>query len=352
MIRFALVGCGAIHATHAEALAQVEGGELAAVVDVVPERARAAGERWGVHAFTRLALALEHVDAVSVCTPSGLHAKVGLAAARAGKHVLVEKPIDTTRAKAERLVAGCREAGVKLASVSQHRFARDVQRLKHLVAQGAFGRMVGGEAHVKWYRTQAYYDSGDWRGTWALDGGGCLINQSIHTIDVLQFIMGPVRAVWAQTRTAAHTIEVEDVAHAIVEFESGATGIIHCTTCAYPGFRERVEVNGVHGSAILEGDRIVCHESDPAAPASSSPYGRDLKYHPLPTHTMFDNRPSDEPDPTTRWDMQHRMQIQDFVDAIRADREPFVRGEDGLEPLRVILAIYRSARAGGRRTVV
>lgn len=352
MIRIGIIGCGSIYKTHADAIGKIEGAELAGVMDVLPERARAAGRAYGVPGHTRISTMLRSVDAVCVCTPSGLHARVGARCAREGKHVLVEKPIDTTEAKGRSLIAICRRNGVKLAVVSQHRFARDVQRLRHEVQAGALGVPVHAEVVIKWFRTQAYYDSGSWRGTWLLDGGGCLINQGIHYIDLLQWIMGGVSAVWAQTRTSAHAIEVEDVAAAVLEFRNGAIGVLQGSTSCYPGFKERIEVSGRHGTAVLEGDRIVFLETDPSAPANPSPYGRDLEYHPLPTHALFQSRPPEEEDPTVAWDMQHRMQIQDFVDAIREDREPFVSGEDALEALRVVKAVYRSARLDGRRVNV
>ncbi len=351
MVRLGIIGCGSISGTHAEAMKRLTGGTLAAVMDIVPERADAASRTYDVPGFTRLAPFLKRVDAVTVCTPSGLHAGIGKACARAGKHVLAEKPIDVTYRKAVSLVQTCRKEGVKSGVVSQHRFSRAIQRVRHAAQSGELGRLISGDASIKWYRTQRYYDNGDWRGTYALDGGGCLMNQAIHYVDVLQWIMGGVASVQAQTRTAAHAIEVEDVANALVEFRNGATGVIQGSTSSYPGMKERVQVEGLFGSAYVECDAIKIWEVDPEAPNDPSPYGRGLKYHPLPTASVLDPK-DDADDPTARWDMQHRMQIQDFVDAIAEDREPFVTGEAALEPLKVILAIYRSARLGGRRVLV
>jgi len=292
---------------------------------------------------------LEVCDAVSVCVPSGLHAEVGIAAARAGRHVLVEKPIDVTLEAASMLVEECRAADVKLGVVSQHRFAPDILRLKTAIECGELGPLIEGDAYIKWYRTQAYYDSGDWRGTWALDGGGCLMNQGIHYIDMIQWLMGGVLSVQAQVRTAAHEIEVEDVAAALVQYRNGSIGIIQGSTSFFPGFGERLEVHGRYGSSIIEADRAKCWEIDQAREADDSPYGRGVYAQPTPKFAMPDGM-SDALDAATaaeQWIEQHRLQLDDFVAAVADDHEPFITGVAALEPLKVILAIYESARNGG-----
>lgn len=350
-VRLGVVGCGAVHSVHAGAIRRIEGAELAGFYDVVPERSLAASASFDAPAFVSLDALLDASDAVCVCVPSGLHAEVGIAAARAGCHVLVEKPIDVVAENARSLISACAEARVKLSSVSQHRFARAINTLRDAVASGTLGKMIEGDGYVKWHRTQAYYDSGDWRGTWALDGGGCLINQGIHTIDVLQWIMGGVRAVQAITRTATHDIEVEDVAAAIVEFRSGAIGVIQGATCLYPGFAERVEVHGTAGSVIVEGDRIKLWQADERE-ATAGLYGGGVMQQPTPSVHLAGRPTDDVEDTTALWGEQHRLQIADFVGAIRDDRTPFITGGMGLEPLQVILAIYRSAAEGGRRVEV
>jgi len=351
LIRFGLVGCGAIHTTHADALKDVSGAVLAGVYDIVPGRAATAGEKYGVTAFASLEALCGAVDAVSVCVPSGLHKEVALACARRGKHVVVEKPIDTTLEKAEALVRGCREAGVNLGVISQHRFARQIRRLREAAQGGELGKLLAGDASVKWYRTQQYYDSGDWRGTWALDGGGCLMNQGIHTIDMISWIMGGVKSVQAMVRTAAHDIEVEDQANVLVEYRNGAVGVIQGSTCTYPGFAERLEVYGEHGSVIIEGDRTKVWRVDPER-AKLGKYGDGVMGQPTPSLHLAGAAEWTEEDPTANWGEQHRLQLQDFADAIRDDREPFITGEMALEPLRTILAIYESSRQGGARVEV
>ena len=344
MIRWGIVGCGAIAPTHAEAM----GPSLAGVFDVDAARAKSLGERFGVPAFESLEELCGAVEAVSVCVPSGLHAEVGLACAAFGRHVLVEKPLDTTLEKATALVEGCRKAGVRLGVVSQHRFSKQIRRLREAVEMGELGRMLAGDASVKWYRTQAYYDAGDWRGTWALDGGGCLMNQGVHTVDMIQWIMGGVAAVRAQVRTAAHAIEVEDQANALIEYRSGAIGVLQASTVSYPGYAERLEVTGEHGSVVLEGDRTKVWRVDPVA-AAEGKYGGGVMGQPTPNLHLAGAMEWSEPDPTAEWGVQHRMQIEEFGVAVVEGRDPFITGEMALEPLKIVLAVYASARSGGAR---
>ena len=353
MIRYGLIGCGAIHATHADALCRIPNASLSAVYDIRSDRATLAGGRYETKAVSSLEQLWNECDAVIVCTPSGVHANLGIQAARAGKHVIVEKPIDVTFAAAKSLVDACKEKGVKLATISQHRFANSVRRLRDAAQAGELGGLLAGDAFIKWYRTQAYYDSGDWRGTWALDGGGCLINQGVHMIDMIQWIMGGVRSVQAQVRTSAHDIEVEDIAQALVEYKNGAVGVIYGSTAFYPGLAERLEVHGKHGTAILEGDRIKLWKADPVA-AAQGLYGGGIMMQPTPSQHVADQNEAalvgaSQDDPTARWGEQHRLQLEDFTQAILEDRAPLVTGEASLEPLKIILAIYQSARDGGRR---
>ncbi|MCX7800223.1 MAG: Gfo/Idh/MocA family oxidoreductase [Fimbriimonadales bacterium] len=348
-VRLGVVGCGAIFPTHADAIQRIGCAELAAVHDVLPERTEAAAAKYGCHASPTLEDLLQRVDAVSVCVPSGLHAEVGILAARAGRHVLVEKPIDTTLPKAERLVRACEEAEVRLGVISQHRFANDIQAARSAVQGGLLGPMLAGDAYIKWFRTQVYYDSGDWRGTWDLDGGGCLMNQGVHYIDMLQWIMGPVRAVRACCRTLAHDIEVEDVANALLEFESGAVGVLQGSTSCFPGFAERLELHGRHGTIVIEGDIAKVWEiwEDPVSDRSK--YGRGVACQPTPNLHAHGSGKQLPHDPTAQWGEQHRLQIEDFCRATLEGREPFLTGRMALEPLRVILAVYESSRRGGER---
>jgi predicted dehydrogenase len=286
----------------------------------------------------------DDIDIVSILTPSGMHADIAIDAARAGKHVIVEKPMDITLEKAHAMIHVCRDTGKKLTVISQRRFDPSTARVKEDIDNGKFGRMVLGQAAVNWYRSQAYYDSGDWRGTWAFDGGGALMNQSIHTIDLLQYFMGPVESVCAHTATLAHErIEVEDVAVATVKFRNGALGTIVGTTSAFPGLSTRLELFGTHGTAVIENDKLT-HNYFRSEEEQGKMYGGGSVIN------LANDKPSSDgtgaADPAAISGNPHRLQILDMINAIRENREPTVNGEEGLKPLKIILAIYKSAKTG------
>ena len=323
-IRFGLVGCGAISRFHIAAIQHCEQAELAAVCDSFEPNLKKAVEATGAQGYSDY-MDLIHsadVDAVDIMTASGLHAQIGMEAAKAGKHVIVEKPIDVTLEASEALVNACRENGVKLSCIFQRRFGGPVQAIKEAVNRGYFGTLNECCCHTKWYRDQAYYDCVDWRGTWALDGGGALMNQSIHYIDLMQYIMGDVDEVMGYTATRAHeNIETEDVAVAVLRFQSGALGLLEGTTSAYPGFTTRLDVHGDQGSVMLENDLIKFWQFRNGVECDES-----LK--------------------VKGEQSAHFIQINDFVDAILTDREPAVTGEEAIKALKIILAIYESARTG------
>lgn len=341
-----IIGCGAISKAHREQVAAIEGANLVAVSDEIEERAKSVGESEGVDWYSdyREMLKREDIDVVAIVTPSGMHADMTIDAARAGKHVMVEKPMDITLEKAHAMIDACRAAGVKLSIISQHRFDASTVRVKNDIENGKFGEMLLGQAAVNWYRSQEYYDSGEWRGTWALDGGGALMNQSIHTIDLLQYMMGPVESVFANTATLSHQrIEVEDVAVATVKFKNGALGTIVGTTSAYPGLSARLEVFGSHGTAVIESDKLTqLYHRDKSEQGSM--YGGGEKVNlALEDSTVTGNGAAQ---PTAISGNSHRLQYLDLLNAIREDREPLVNGEEGLKPLEIILAIYKSAQTG------
>ena len=252
---FAIVGTGMISHFHALAIKDVRGGKLVACCDMVAERAHQFASKVECTPYDNLAkmLADPAVDVVTIATPSGAHMEPAVAAARAGKHVIVEKPLEITLKRCDRIISECEKQGVKLGTIFPSRFHDSSVKLRKAIDQGRFGRLTLGDAYVKWYRTQEYYDSGAWRGTWKLDGGGALMNQAVHTVDLLSWLMGPVEEIQAQTATLAHKrIEVEDVATATLRFQNGALGVIEATTAAYPGYLKRIELHGSHGSAVLE----------------------------------------------------------------------------------------------------
>ena len=270
---FGIVGTGVIATIHADAIATLPDARLVAVTGRAAGTAQAFAAALGCLAEPDLAalLARRDVEVVCVCVPNGLHAVIGVQAARAGKHLAVEKPIDVSLDAADRLIDAARTAGVALTVISQHRFEPGLVELKRLLDDGALGRLVLGEASTKWYRTQAYYDSAVWRGTYAMDGGS-LMNQGFHYVDLLRWCLGPPAEVTAVCATQAHQIEVEDTALAIVRFASGALGTILSSTAAFPGFPQRLEITGTRGTIIVEDGRIVrrslAADTDPTAPAA------------------------------------------------------------------------------------
>src|SRR5215218_5133354 len=258
-LRFGILGCGVIGPHHARAIAGLQSAELVAVADVVPELAEKLAGEYGCSPYPSLEEMLSSVDldAICVCTPSGMHVEDAITALEAGKDVVIEKPVDVTLKAADRLLEVQRATGGKVAVVSQHRFDAATQAVHEAVGRGEFGRLTSGSAEVRWWRSQSYYDSGGWRGTWELDGGGVLINQAIHSIDLLQWLMGPVVEVTAYTGLLAHErIEVEDTAVTILTFSGGALGTIVATTAAYPGLTTTIAVHGDKGSAIIDNDDL------------------------------------------------------------------------------------------------
>lgn len=344
-LRFGLVGCGVIGPLHAEALTSLPDAELSAVTDIVAERARKLATKYGARAYTDLdeMLAREKLDVVTVCVPSGLHGECACRAMRAGHHVIVEKPEEIRLEAIDEILRVQQEQKVKLAVISQHRFDPAVQQVRKLVEEEAFGRLVLGNAVIPWWRSQAYYDSGDWRGTWQLDGGGILMNQSIHYIDLLQWMMGPVVSIRAYTDTLVHRMETEDVATAILRFASGALGTISATTGAYPGLDARLELLGERGSAVIEGEALgYLHLARDEKEAAGN-YGADGKIGKI---ERTPDESSAASDPAALAWRSHALQIADMIRAIREDGTPLVDGHAGRRPVEIILGIYESARTG------
>ena len=339
-IRFAIVGAGVIAEFHAAAIGEVDSARLTAVCDSVPERARALATKYGVDAETDLKalLARDDVDAVTIATPSGLHADIAVPAAKAGKHVLCEKPLEVTVERVQSIIDACDEAGVVLASVFQSRMSNNVRQIRETLDAGRFGRLVLASAQVKWMRSQEYYDGGKWRGTWELDGGGALMNQSIHSIDVLLHLAGAPVSVYAQTGTLTHTgIDVEDTAAAVVRFANGAMGVIEASTSCAPGFPRRLEISGEQGSVVLEDDRLIRWQFSDEQPDDEA----------IRSGETQDNRlRGGSSDPKAISHEGHRLLIQDMCEAIQDGREPAIPGREGIRAVELICAIYESARTG------
>ena len=339
-LRFALVGAGVIGEVHAEALAALpDVAELVAVVDRDPAKARELAARYGAESATDLDAVLrrDDVDVVTICTPSGVHADGAVAALDAGKHVVVEKPIDITLAAADRIIDAEKRSGKTVAVISQHRFDRSTEKVLAAVRDGRLGTITSAIASHAWWRGQTYYDSGDWRGTWALDGGGAVMNQTVHTINLMVTTLGTPVEVFAYTACLAHErIEVEDTAVAVVKFASGALGMIHGTTAAYPGLEASLRVYGSKGSAVISDDELVfVHENAGDAPEIGMPDGAAVNQV-----TANDHRPA------VGLGRAHRAQLADFVDAVTTGRAPRIGTTQARTALSVILALYESSSTG------
>lgn len=339
---FAIVGCGMIASFHLKALAEIEGARVVAVVDKVP----AALERFkdkhklGCQFYTDLAPALQNpeVDIVIVSTPSGAHMDPAVAAANAGKHVVVEKPLEVTLERCDRIIDACDRNKVKLCTIFPSRFADSNRTLKAAVDAGRFGRLTLGETTCKWWRTQEYYDQGGWRGTMALDGGGALMNQAIHNVDLLLWMMGPATHVSGFTALLAHQrIEVEDTAVACLRFASGALGVILATTSVHPGFPKTIAIHGDKGSAVIEQEDVLQWTFNPEAPEDKAVRER---------FSQKVGASGGSSDPSAISHMGHAHQLRDFVEAIKAGRAPMVDGREGRRAVEVILAVYESQKTG------
>ena len=337
--QFGIIGCGMIAKFHARAIKDA-GGELVACYDHIPQAAENIAREFGGRAYPGLdaMLADPKVEIVTIGTPSGAHCEPAIAAARAGKHIIVEKPLEITLQRCDAIIKACDKAGVTLSTIFPSRFHDSSIKIKNAIAAHRFGRLTMGDAIVKWYRTQGYYDSGAWRGTWELDGGGALMNQAIHSVDLLTWLMGPIVEIRAQTALLAHErIAVEDAAVATVQFANGALGIIEATTAAYPGYLKRIEVHGSAGSAILEEEDIVKWDFAESVPEDAA------------IREAMANRLSGgggAADPAAIGHHGHARQFADVLDAIRSGRKPLIDGPEGRRSVEIILALYKAAETG------
>jgi UDP-N-acetyl-2-amino-2-deoxyglucuronate dehydrogenase len=331
-VRIALAGCGRISRNHFDAIAKVEGLELVAVCDVVAERANEPALRFDVPSFESFGdmLALVPCDAVALCTPSGLHPKHGILAARAGKHVICEKPMAITLEDADALVRECDAAGVQLFVVKQNRLNPAIQLLKRAVDRGRFGRIYLANTTVRWTRPQEYYDQAPWRGTWALDGGA-IMNQASHYVDLIQWLVGPVESVMAKTATLARKIEAEDTGVAVLKFRSGALGVIEVTMLTYPRNLEgSITILGEKGSVKVGGTAVNRVEH-----WTFSDYDDDDKLV-----------ESASTNPPTVYGFGHEGYYRNVVAVLRGRAKAETDGRAGRKSLELILGIYESAKTG------
>ena len=335
-----IIGCGTIAPIHAQSIVDIQDAKLVAVSDVVEENARKLADRFPAAVYTDYheLLKRDDIQAVSLCVPSGMRAEIAEACAKAGKHILAEKPLEVNSERIDRVIRAVDAAGVRLGCIFQYRFADGPSQIRKALDSGRFGRLVLGDAYIKWYRSQEYYNSGAWRGTRKLDGGGCLMNQGIHQIDLLLWFFGPVKTITAQTALVGHTgIEVEDLACAMLTFENGAMGVVEGSTAIWPGHPARVEVHGTEGSAVLEDGELKTWSFKNEAPEDAAVLS-GMKGAVLGSGAS---------DPISSLKHEgHRRQIEDFIHALRDNREPAIDGREGRRSVEIIEAIYRSAELG------
>lgn len=339
---FGIIGTGMIAHFHAKAIEAIPNAKLVGCFNQTHSRAEKFADETKCRAYATLdeLLADPQIQVVTICTPSGAHLEPALAAVKAGKHVLIEKPLEITLPRCDAIIHAAENAGVMLGCILPSRFSEANLVLKSAIASGRFGRLTLGDTYVKWWRTQQYYDGGGWRGTWALDGGGAYMNQAIHNVDLLLWFMGDVAQVCGLTATLAHDrIEVEDVGTAIVKFTSGALGTLEATTSAWPGLLKKTEIHGTQGSAVVEQDDILLWEFEDALPDDAS------------TREHFARKTGNTggaSDPKAISFRGHQLQFENFLTAVKTNGHPLVDGREGRKSVELILAIYESARTGRR----
>ena len=331
-IRFGILGCGAIACFHADAIARLDNAELIGVAGSSLQSAKrfALGYQVNAYADYNEMLADENVDAVCICTPSGFHAENAIQALRAKKHVVLEKPMALTKAEAKAIEEETSKSGCVLTVICQLRFSEDVRRVKQLLKDHALGELIFGDLYMKYWRSKAYYTSSNWKGTRRFDGGGALMNQGIHGIDLLLYLIGDAKVVHAKNCTRLHDIEVEDASVAMLQFENGAMGVIEASTCVWPGFERRLEINGTRGSVILvenqiqkliiDGETFVDEQQKPGNGTASNPtaFACDL----------------------------HALQISNFIDAICGRDELLITAAEGGRAVALIEEIYQFGLRG------
>lgn len=331
-----IIGCGTIAEIHAKVLSELAMAKLVSAFSRNIDNAKRLSEKYDIKPFDNLEVFFDdpNLDVITICTPSGTHLDYGRLAARAGKHVIVEKPIEVSLQRAQALIDICKKQNVRLAVIYQNRFLPDVIRLKEKVQQGDLGKIFLADAFIKWYRSQDYYESADWRGTFQLDGGGVLINQAIHTIDLLQWIVGGLKNVFAQMGTYSHQrIEGEDTAAAILEFENGAIGVIEGSTSVVPAMDRRLEIHGTEGTAVLKGDNLFLANKDNDGSQIDKMRKEESSVGSSSPLKGFSSEP-------------HRQQFENIFRALGENLNPPVSGEESMDSLAIVKAIYESARKG------
>lgn len=330
-IRFAIIGAGLISRIHARAIQRIDDAELIAVADPAVDKAGKLAEEFGIRhvyaAFEEM-LKRDDIDVVTICLPSGLHADAAVAAAQAGKHILCEKPLDITVERMDRMIAAARKYNVKLASIFQHRTSPAALAVHQAIREHRLGKLVLGDVYMKYYRSPEYYRSSDWHGTWRLDGGGALMNQGVHGIDLIRWIVGDVESVMAYAAPLVRDIEVEDTAVAVLKYKNGAFGVIQSATSVYPGYEGRFEIHGDKGTIIFGSGGI--REWRIEGSEDKGP--------------LVEARLTGSSDARNISEAGHIHFFEDMIGAIRDNRDPMITGEEAGKSVKLVLAIHESAR--------
>ena len=328
---FGIVGAGMIAPIHADAIKRVPGARLVAFCSRSAEKARNLAKEYDVRFYDDYTEMLkdDEIDCISICTPSGTHLDIGRLAAGAGKHIIVEKPVDITVEKADELVEECRRNNVRMGSIFQMRYNKSSIKAKEIIGSGKLGRIIMADAYMKFYRPPEYYKNSTWKGTCEIDGGAALINQAIHGIDLLLWLAGEVKSVYAVCRTQRHDIEAEDTVAAVLEFENGATGVIEAATSVYPDMQQEIHVHGINGTMILAGTEVTY-----------------IKMLELMDGTKY----SEQQKSGDTLGEPHYLQYKEFVEAVSRGRDPILDGAEGIKALKLVRAVYGSSKS--RRSIM
>lgn len=328
---FAIWGCGAVSTIHADAISKIDGATIVGAYDINPSSLEAFCEKYKTMAFDDLDTLLdsEKIDAVCICLPSGLHYEAALKCIRKNKHIVIEKPIALTSDQSSGIIEEAEKYGVFVSVISQLRYTDSVRKIKTLVDSGRLGTITLGNAVMKYWRSPEYYERSSWRGTWKMDGGGALMNQGIHGVDLLQYLMGRVKSVFAFSKTLVHNIETEDTLTAVLEYENGAIGTIQATTSVSPGYGRRIEICGSKGSVVLCEDTIEILDVE----------GEEK---PKKTERHYDTAGN----PTNMDSSLHASQLADFMNSVKQGKKPWIDAEEGKKSVDIICAIYKSAQIG------
>lgn len=334
---FGIIGAGSIAHIHAKAIKAIPNAILVGIYNTSKTKAEAFANEHGCTAFNTLdeLLNIAAINVVCLCTPSGIHMEPALQCIKAGRHCLIEKPLEVTLERCDAIINAAEKANVKIGVVFPSRFYDESIRLKDAIGENKFGGLALGSAYVKWSRTEAYYQSASWRGTWAYDGGGALMNQGIHSVDLLQWYMGPVEAVQAFSTNIKHkTIEVEDTIVTALQYSNGAVGTLECSTAVYPGSLKRIEIMGTEGTAVLEENNIIKWQfkNEEDKTNINKTEGKLIQ--------------GGVSNPADISFIGHQRQIENFISSIKEKKEPLIDGKEGRKAVEIVCAIYESSRKG------